>query len=365
MSVGTRKGAFFLESDAGRRNWKLRGPAFLGQVVNHVVLDPRDGRTMLAAAKPGHIGPTVFRSRDYGKTWTEAARPPAFHKRDGGLSVDLVFWLTPSLASEPGVWYAGSVPPGLFRSEDGGNTWDPIDSFNEHQMRSTWLPDQPPPDGSTLHSINVDPRNARHLLFGVSAGGVFESWDRGATWAPYNKGVEIDFLPEKFAEYGQDPHCVRFHPLEPDVVWQQNHCGIYRIDRRSETSWTRIGRNMPKAIGDIGFGIAVHPRDPRTAWVFPMDGSTVWPRTSIGGKPALYVTRDGGRKWKRQDLGLPKEQAWFTVKRQALANDRRDPVGLYFGTTSGEIWASANEGEKWRCLAAHLPHIYSVELSER
>jgi hypothetical protein len=157
-----------------------------------------------------------------------------------------------------------------------------------------------------------------------------------------------------------DPHCVRMSPSNPDRLYQQNHCGIYRLDRPSKT-WTRIGRAMPKAIGDVGFPIVLHPRNDDVAWVLPMDGQTVWPRTSIGGRPSVYGTADGGKSWKRLAKGMPKAQAWWTVKRQAMTADGHDPVGLYFGTTSGEIWASRDEGAKWDCMARHLPEIYAVE----
>jgi hypothetical protein len=147
----------------------------------------------------------------------------------------------------------------------------------------------------------------------------------------------------------------------PDRLYQQNHCGIYRLDR-PEQRWTRIGDNMPPAIGDIGFPIELHPRDPDTAWVFPMDGTDVWPRTSVDGRPVAYVTRDAGATWSPRSAGLP-ARAWFTVKRQAMTTDAGDPVGVYFGTTSGEVWASADEGASWACVARHLPEVYSVEVA--
>jgi hypothetical protein len=156
---------------------------------------------------------------------------------------------------------------------------------------------------------------------------------------------------------------VQLHPLAPDVLYQQSHCGIYRLERPSE-KWERIGERMPAEIGDIGFPIVLHPRDPRTAWVFPMDGTEVWPRTSPGGRPAVYATRDAGASWQRLDAGLPREQAWYTVRRQAMTADAHDPVGLYFGTTSGEIWGSADEGASWRCLASHLPLVHAVSAAE-
>jgi photosystem II stability/assembly factor-like uncharacterized protein len=332
------------------------------------VLDPRDGRTILMSARAGHLGPTIFRSTDGGATWKEAARPPAFPKApegQKGLTVRYVFALAPAHASEPNAWYAGVSPQALFRSEDGGDTWHSVDGFNFHPMRNTWAgrEEDAPPDGATLHSIVVDPRDRRHLYIGMSGGGVFESTDGGAAWKPLNRGSVADFLPIKDPEFGQDVHHLVLHPLMPDRLYQQNHCGIYRMER-AQGVWVRIGDNMPKPIGDIGFPIVLHPRDPDTAWVFPMDGTTVWPRTSPDGKPATYVTHDAGNSWQRQDRGLPPSQAWFTVKRLAMSVDNRDPVGVYFGTTSGEVWGSTNEGEDWTCLAMHLPEIYSLETAE-
>lgn len=368
LLVGTRKGAFILRSNAKRREWRLAGPHFLGSTVHHVVLDPRDRKTLLCAARAGHLGPTVFRSLDMGRTWKEAAKPPAFPKaKEGekGLAVDHVFWLTPGHPSEPGAWFAGTSPQGLFRSADGGVNWEGVAGFNAHPLRATWCGDEQasPPDGATLHSINIDPRDPKHLYIGMSCGGTFESSDGGSNWAPLNKGSIADFLPDPNPEYGQDVHCMRMHPLAPDRLYQQNHCGFYRMDRAAG-EWVRVGMKMPKRIGDIGFPLALHPRKPDALWVFPMDGSTVWPRVSPDGKPAAYMTRNGGKTWQRQASGLPERQGWFTVKRQAMCTDRHAPVGVYFGTTGGDIWGSLNEGGKWTCLVRHLPEIYSLEAAE-
>ena len=363
--AATRKGLFILSSDSARRAWSIDGPHFLGESVNHAVLDPRDGRTLLAAVKAGHLGPTVFRSDDLGRSWKEAQTPPAFPKSSDPaqkMSVSHVFWLTPAHPSQPDRWYAGTSPQGLFVSDDAGRNWRSVDGFNAHPDRLEWIGglQDAPPDGGTLHSLNVDPFDASHLYIGLSTGGVFESRDAGASWTPLNAGVAADFLPDPNAAYGHDPHCMRVHPAVRDVVYQQNHCGIYRLERGTGR-WTRIGDNMPKEIGDIGFPMTLHPRDPKTAWVFPMDGSTVWPRVSIGGKPAAYVTRDAGASWQRQDRGLPPEQGWFTVKRQAMSADTFDPVGLYFGTTGGEVWASRDEGAAWECIRRHLPQVHAIE----
>lgn len=368
LLVGTRKGAWLLHGDAARKTWRIEGPHFLGHIIHHLALDPRDRRTLLAAASTGHLGPTIFRSTNLGKTWKEAAQPPAFAKAPEGTTgraVNHTFWLTPSHDKEPNAWYAGTSPQGLFRSEDGGDTWQPFSYINEDPQYRSWMgPEEGgTPDGPKLHSIIVDPRDPAHLYFAMSSGGVHESVDGGKTFAPLMKGMEViaDFDPANIDFH--DPHCVRLCPSNPDRLYQQNHCGIYRIDRPSDT-WVRIGRRMPKKVGDVGFSIIVHPRDADTAWVFPMDGTMVWPRTSPGGKPAVYVTRNGGRRWERLDVGLPASQAWWTVKRQAMCADRQKAVGLYFGTTSGELWMGRDEGKRWSCIARHLPEIYAVEAAE-
>ncbi len=365
--VATRKGAWIYHGDAARKTWRVDGPHFLGHTISHLVLDPRDKRTLLAAAKTGHLGPTVFRSTDMGKTWTEAAQPPAFAKApegETGRAVDHTFWLTPAHANEPNVWYAGTSPQGLFRSADGGVTWAPYSTINDDPQYREWMGtvQDGTPDGPKLHSIIVDPRDPKHLYIAMSGGGVHESLDGGATWRVLIDGMEVvqGYGLDASNPTCHDPHCLRLCPSNPERIYQQNHCGIYRIDRPSNT-WVRIGKTMPKKVGDVGFPLVVHPRDDNTAWVFPMDGSGVWPRTSPDGKPAVYVTRNGGKTWQRLDAGMPKTQGWWTVKRQCMTGDTRDPVGLYFGTTSGELWMSRDEGRKWGCIARNLPEIYAVE----
>jgi hypothetical protein len=368
LLVATRKGAWIFRRDSARKDWKTEGPHFLGHIISHVVLDPRDGRTLLAAAKTGHLGPTIFRSTDFGRSWKESARPPAFAKPKDGMrarTVDHTFWLIPGHASRPGVWFAGTSPQGLFRSDDGGISWEPFSTINDDPQYREWMGAEQDgtPDGPKMHSVIVDPRDPAHMYFAMSSGGVHESTDGGETWRVLVDGLEVveGFDPGTITFH--DPHCVRLCPSNPDRLYQQNHCGIYRLDRPS-TTWKRIGRKMPKRVGDVGFPIVVHPRDDRTVFVFPMDGNTVWPRTSPDGKPAVYATRDGGAHWERRDKGLPAEQGWWTVKRQAMAVDNGTPLGIYFGTTSGEVWNSRNEGRSWSVLARHLPEIYAVETAD-
>ncbi len=365
--VSTRKGAWIYRGDAGRKSWRTEGPHFLGHIIQHMVLDPRDGRTLLAAAKTGHLGPTIYRSTDMGKNWKEAKRPPAFDKAsDGnGRSVDHTFWLTPGHASDKDVWYAGTSPQGIFRSEDGGVTWTSFSKINNDPQYIEWMGSvqDGTPDGPKLHSLIVDPRDAKHMYMGMSGGGVHESLDGGVTWKPMLDGLETVPGFDTSTPTFHDPHCIRMCPTNPDRLYQQNHCGIYRLDRPS-TTWVRIGKSMPKKVGDIGLPMVVHPRNDKIAWVFPMDGTTVWPRTSPGGIPGAFVTRNAGKTWQRQSNGMPKDQAWWTVKRQAMAADTLDPVGLYVGTTSGEVWVGRDEGERWALLARHLPEIYAVEAAE-
>lgn len=363
--VGTRKGAWLYHADAARGDWRSDGPHFLGHIINHVVLDPRDGRTILAAAKTGHLGPTIFRSVNCGRSWKEAAQPPAFAQAargQPGRVVDHTFWLTPGHSDEPEVWYAGTSPQGLFRSQDGGVSWAPFSCINDDPQYRKWMgsAQDGTPDGPKLHSILIDPRDRDHLYFAMSGGGVHESVDGGRSFTPILDGLDVVEGFDADQPTFHDPHCVRLCPSNPDRLYQQNHCGIYRLDRPAR-QWHRIGKRMPKRTGDIGFPMVVHPRDADVAWVFPMDGTQVWPRTSPAGQPAVYATRNGGRTWQRFDTGLPQQQAWWTVKRQAMCADALDPIGLYFGTTSGELWTSTDEGHRWHCLARHLPEIYAVE----
>lgn len=365
LLVATRKGAWLFHSGPDRQHWRVDGPHFLGHTIHHLVADPRDGQTLLAAAKTGHLGPTVFRSDDRGRTWQEAAQPPAFGPANNGLparAVDHTFWLTPGHISQPGVWFAGTSPQGLFRSADGGRSWEPWSDINDSPVYREWMGtvQDGTPDGPKLHSIAVDPRDPAHMYIAMSGGGVHRSKDGGRTFSPMVDGLSVVEGFDPAAITFHDPHCVRVCPSHPDRLYQQNHCGVYRLDH-PVARWERIGRHIPDTVGDIGFPMVVHPHNADVAWVFPMDGTDVWPRTAPGGRPAAYMTRDGGATWQRQAEGFPADQAWWTVRRQAMAADQEPEVGVYVGTSNGALWASRDEGAQWVCLARDLPDIYAIE----
>jgi len=357
--VATDKGAFLYYSDAERRHWDVNGPHFLGSVIHHLVLDHRNNKTLMASVNSRISGANIYCSKDFGKTWKPASKPPAFSK--GKRDINHTFFLAPGHDSEAKVWYAGTSPQGLFRSEDDGDTWKSVDGFNNAAEWKKWTAASPDgyPKIPKLHSILIDPNDKNNMTIGMSYGGVFVTADQGDSWQPLNKGVKSDFLNGS-PEFGHDPHSVIFHPFKPERLFQQNHCGIYRLDRPKK-KWERVGDNMPGDIGDIGFPIAIHPGEPDTIWVFPIDGNEAWSRVSPEGQPALYCSQDGGDTWFRQDIGLPMRNAWFTVLRQGLTTDCHEDVGVYFGTTSGSLWMSDNEGNSWRQIAVHLPRILAVE----
>jgi len=312
--------------------------------------DKRDGRTIYAAVNSGHFGPTVQTTKDFGKTWGHAEKPPRFAE-NSGLNVANVWHVEPGLPEEPGVVYAGVAPAALFRSSDGGNRWELNESLNNHPTRSKWTPGA---GGLCLHSIVLDPSRPKRMYVGISAVGVFKTEDAGKTWNVKNKNVRADFAPIKYPEFGQCVHKLVMDPKKPSSLYQQNHCGVYRSDDAAE-NWVEITKGLPS---QFGFPMAIHPHDSERFYVVPEEGDFF--RAAPRKQFAVYETRNAGRTWVKRSKGLPAKDAYMGCFREGLATDELDPAGVYVGTRMGHLFHSADEGKTWRLLAQWLPPIYSV-----
>ena len=347
LLVGTPKGAFILETDAARRDWTTRGPLCEGWPIHDLIVEPGSG-AILAAGGSAWYGPAVWRSEDLGATWTHSSSGLAYAD---GVDPIATVW---SLATTPdGALLAGVQPAGLFRSEDRGATWSHVEGLSNHPTRSTW---QPGAGGLILHSIVPHPTDADRTWVGISAVGVFETTDKGASWEPRNKGVRADFNPEPNPVTGQCVHKLAAAAGEPETLYQQNHCGVYRSEDGG-ANWTELTQGLPS---QFGFPMVTHPRDPATAWVIPMNGDDKG-RYMPEARAAVWRTHDRGANWIRADAGLPQQDAYLTVLREAMARDTLDPVGVSFGTETGQLWHSADGGESWDLVTADMPPIWSVE----
>ncbi len=346
--LGTKKGTFIAESDGKREKWTLSGPFCETWPMNHVVADPNTD-TIYAGGGNEWFGPAVWKSSDLGKSWTHSSEGLAYE--EGKEPVKAVW----SLASRNGSLYAGVQPAGLFRSDDGGETWSHMEDLQKHPTREHWSPGGA---GLILHSLIVHPDDADKIWIGVSAAGVFHTADGGKTWEPRNKGTRADFLPEgdNYPEYGQCVHCLVLAPGGGERLYQQNHCGMYASDNGGE-SWNSIEAGLPST---FGFPAAAHPRDPDTLFLLPLNGDSAG-RYVPDAKAAVWRTRDAGKTWEAMRDGLPQQNAYFGVLRQAMATDQHERVGVYFGTSSGSVFASTDEGESWTAIAEHLPTVLSVE----
>jgi len=272
--------------------------------------------------------------------------------------VENVWHVEPALADEPDTVYAGVAKAGLFRSEDRGKTWRAVEGLNNHQTRPQW---QPGAGGMCLHSIQLNPSNPKQMYVGISAAGVFKTEDGGETWSARNKGVRTDFLPVKYPEVGQCVHKLRMDPKNPEHLYQQNHCGVYRSEDGGE-SWTDISKGLPAreegSQTGFGFPLGVHPRKSGTIYVFPEDSDAY--RVSANAELAVYQSINGGNTWRKLNRGLPRGHAYVGCYREGFATDKLEPAGLYFGTRMGQVFYSVNEGKRWQALAQWLPPVYSV-----
>jgi len=348
LLVGTKKGAFILESDATRRDWSVRGPLCEGWPTHDLIVEPTSGAILAAAGSPW-FGPAVWRSDDLGTTWSHSSAGLTYG--DDGPAIKTVW----SLAATPdGTLLAGVEPAGLFRSTDGGATWAHVEGLTNHPTRPTWGPGA---GGLILHTIVPHPTDPMRTWVGISAVGVFETRDGGVSWEPRNVGVRAGFLPDPHPITGQCVHKFAMAAGEPDTLYQQNHCGVYRSDDGGAT-WIELTDNgLPS---EFSFPLVTHPRDPDTAWVIPLNGADQG-RYVPDGRPAVWRTHDRGATWIRADEGLPAEHAYLTILREAMARDTLDPVGVTFGTETGQLWHSADEGRSWGLVTDALPEIWAVE----
>jgi photosystem II stability/assembly factor-like uncharacterized protein len=347
--IGTRKGCFVLESDADRRDWRLRGPYCEGWPVYHAVFDPGSGSIYAAAASEWH-GSAVWRSRDLGESW-ELSSEGLTYGDDGGRKLSKVS----TLAVAGDRLLVGVEAPGIFESRDGGETWSLLSTLSGQPGSEVWddPANQPPGHLGISGFVTDGPDRFWAIVQGI---GAFETADGGSTWTPRNRGLRADW-PREHEEVGFCVHKLVRSPSDGMRMYQQNHVGMHRSDDEGH-SWTEITEGLPT---DFGFAAAVHPHDRDTFYVIPLDGGHG--RVMPEGKAAVWRTRDAGSSWHKLDRGLPQQGAHLGVLRQGMAIDSYDQPGLYFGTSTGQVFASADEGDSWSEIASYLPAISSVEVA--
>jgi len=349
LFVGTQKGLFRFRSNAGRSHWTVDGPHMAGYEIIHVCASPLDPALVYAAVKHTVWGAHIYRSRDGGASWASLDATPHHAPGRRDKSLKAIWYL--ALAPDGSRLYAGIDPAGLFTSDDGGETWSPVDSLNEHRTRDTW---EPAKGGFSLHSIYIDPTEPANLYCGISAGGVYRSEDGGGTWMPANQGVRAENLPNRFPVSGHNVHRLVMHPARPQRLYRQCYNGTYRSDDGAR-SWIEITEGLP---GDFGYAIAVDPADPDTVFQIPESGAHM--RTVVDGKLRVFMSRDAGHTWTSASAGLPTENAWITVLREAMDTEGRTPCGVYFGTSGGHVFASADGAARWTQIAGFLPRVLCV-----
>ncbi len=360
--VGTRKGAFVLTADGGRERWDVSGPHFPGWEIYHIAGSPADHSRLYASQSTGWFGQLIQRSDDGGETWQPVGNAfqydgvPGTHQWYDGTphpwEFARVWHLEPSL-TDPDTVYAGVEDAALFRSTDGGQEWQELAALREHPSGPSW---QPGAGGMCLHTILLDPSDADRMFVAISAAGSFRTDDAGKTWQPINRGLLSDGIPDPDAEVGHCVHRLAMHPTRPNVLFMQKHWDVMRSDDAGD-SWHEISGDLPT---DFGFAIDVHAHEPDTVYVVPIKSDSE--HFPPDGKLRVYRSRAGGNEWEPLTKGLPQSDCYVNVLRDAMAVDSLDSCGVYFGTTGGQVYASADAGDSWAPIVRDLPPVLSVEV---
>ena len=351
LLVGTTKGAFVLRSNVGRRRWEVGGPYFHGNNVYALAYDSRAGRQRIWASAQSYWGTFLRSSDDFGKSWTNPQQAPIRFPADTGTSLKNIWQIMPGRQDQPDVLYCGVEPAALFESRDAGETWTLNRSLFDHPHRPRWLPGN---GGLALHTVLPDPSNDQRMYVAISSGGVYRTIDGGQTWTAQNRGIRLMVSPNRYPEFGQCVHKITLHGARPERLFLQNHWGLYRSDDFAET-WTDIANGVPS---DFGFPMLVHPGKPDWVYIIPVESDQF--RCACEGRLRVYRTRNAGASWEPLARGLPQKGAYETVVRDALTSDTLDPVGLYFGTRSGQLFGSLDEGRSWEKIFEGFPSIVCV-----
>jgi hypothetical protein len=360
--VGTRKGAFILTSDEGRKDWEVSGPHFAGWEIYHMKGSSADPDRIYVSQSMGWFGQTIQRSDDGGKSWTAVGNEfaydgvPGTHQWYDGTphpwEFNRVWHLEPS-PSDPDTVFAGVEDAALFKSSDGGQTWSELSGLRNHATGDRW---QPGAGGMCLHSILIEPTNEDRIFIAISAAGTFRTDDGGQTWRPVNTGLSSEHIPDPDADVGHCVHSIAMHPSRTNTLYMQKHWDIMRTDDGANT-WYEVSGNVPS---DFGFPIEVHAHEPETIYVVPiLSDMEHYPPD---GKLRVYRSRTGGNEWEPLTNGLPQEHCYVNVLRDAMSIDSLESCGVYFGTTGGQVYVSPDSGDTWTAIVHDLPSVMSVEV---
>lgn len=360
--VGTSKGAFILTSDGKRQQWKVDGPHFGGWEIYHLKGSPVEPNRLYASQATDWFGQVIHRSDDGGKSWETVGNEFVYEGETGThqwydgsphpWEFKRVWHLEPSL-TDPDIVYAGVEDAAIFRSTDGGQTWRELPGLRGHGTGPDWSPGA---GGLCLHTILLDPQNPDRIFVAISAAGAFRTDVGGDTWLPINQGLKSEYIPDPDSEIGHCVHRIALHPSRPDVLFMQKHWDVMRSDDAGN-NWHEISGNLPS---DFGFVVDVHAHEPETIYVLPIKSdSEHYPPE---GKLRVYRSRTGGNDWEALTNGLPQSDVYHNVLRDAMAVDRLDPCGIYFGTTGGQVYGSADGGDNWTAIVKDLPRVLSVEV---